>query len=150
MIAHKLHYLTVQDLLWINLQVTGSVQQFDYAKLEDGAYYQYGYGASANLLKQAGRFYNGLAHKNGFAAGNKATAFVAMAAFLVLNGRTLKVKDTAGAIDGIPAHEKGSADWVEANSLRDHDAEHHHYLPQEAIKVILAQYPKLISALAKS
>ena len=71
MVTHQLLYLTVQDLLWINLQVTGTVNKFDYARLEDGAFYQYGYGKSKDLLAQAARFYPGLKHKAAFTAGNE-------------------------------------------------------------------------------
>ncbi len=44
--SKSLKYLTVQDMLWINLQATKKVQHFRYALLEEATYYQYGYGAS--------------------------------------------------------------------------------------------------------
>lgn len=145
MVTHQLLYLTVQDLLWINLQVTGTVNKFDYARLEDGAFYQYGYGKSKDLLAQAARFYPGLKHKAAFTAGNEATAFVAFAAFLLLNGRVLKIKDTAGSLDDFPPV-NGLA-WVEKNTAPDPD--HHHYTEGEAMRTVLAKYPKLIAALSK-
>ena len=51
-----LQYLTVQDILWINLQVTKKVQHFNYARLEEATFYQYAYGDSNTLLPQAARF----------------------------------------------------------------------------------------------
>lgn len=48
--ACTLHYLTVQDVLWINLQATRKVQHFNYAKLEEATYCQYAYGESNTLL----------------------------------------------------------------------------------------------------
>src|SRR4051812_36157718 len=95
--AHQLgslKYLTVQDMLWINLQATKKVQHFNYAKLEEATYYQYGYGSSRDLGQQAGRFLTGFMKLHPFTAGNEATAFIGFAAFLLMNGKTLKLQDT--------------------------------------------------------
>jgi len=88
-----LKYLTVQDMLWINLQVTKKVQHFNYARLEEATFYQYGYGASKDLARQAGRFFSGFLKLHPFDAGNEATGFIGCAAFLLLNGSTLNVPD---------------------------------------------------------
>lgn len=90
----SLHYLTVQDLLFINLQVDKKVNAFDYARLEDASYFQYGYGQSTNILDQAARFYRGFSEKAPFTAGNEGTALVGVLAFLAINGYTLKGKES--------------------------------------------------------
>ncbi len=80
------HYLTVQDILWINQEVTNEAQPFKYAQLEEGTNFQYGYGKSENVLAQAGQFIQGFIRLRPFKAGNRATAFIAVLAFLKING----------------------------------------------------------------
>ncbi len=91
--ASKLEYLTIQDILWINLQVTKSVHRYDYATLEEAVFYQYAYGDSHDLLSQAARFLTGFLGKAPIASGNEATAFVASAAFLRINGMQLTISE---------------------------------------------------------
>jgi prophage maintenance system killer protein len=81
-----LNYLTVQDILWINLQITKKVQHFNYARLEEATFYQYAYGESNSLFPQADRFLSGFVKMHPFDSGNEATAFVACLAFLQVNG----------------------------------------------------------------
>jgi prophage maintenance system killer protein len=81
-----LNYLTVQDILWINLQITKKVQHFNYARLEEATFYQYAYGESNSLVPQADRFVSGFVKMHPFDAGNEATAFVACLGFLQVNG----------------------------------------------------------------
>lgn len=81
-----MNYLTIQDILWINLQVTKKVQHFNYARLEEATFYQYAYGESNTLFPQAARFVSGFVKMHPFDAGNDATAFVACLAFLKING----------------------------------------------------------------
>jgi prophage maintenance system killer protein len=89
----NLHYLTVQDMLWVNLQVTKKVQHFNYARLEEATFYQYSYGDSSSLIPQAGRFLTGFLKLHPFDAGNESTALIACATFLNINGAMLKVAD---------------------------------------------------------
>lgn len=98
----QLHTLTVQDVLWINLQVTNKVQHYQFAKLEEAVFYQYAYGSSTGLVPQTNRFVSGFLRMHPFDAGNEGTAFVAAAAFLLLNGKELGVKigDAAAWIEG--------------------------------------------------
>ena len=88
-----IQYLTVQDILWINLQVTGSPQDFRYADLEEATFYQYGYGGSTDLISQAARFLAGFMKKKPLTAGNQETAFFGCLAFLKLNGVDMEIKD---------------------------------------------------------
>jgi hypothetical protein len=78
----SLHYLTVQDILWINLQTTRRVNHFSYARLEEATFYQYAYGESNSLMPQAARFISGFLRM-----------LIAAAAFLVMNGATLELTD---------------------------------------------------------
>ena len=95
--ATAMKYLTVQDMLWINLQVTKKVQHFNYARLEEATYYQYGYGASRDIARQAGRFVGGFMKLHPFDAGNEGTALLGCAAFLLMNGLKLNVPDAEAA-----------------------------------------------------
>jgi len=92
--AAQLHYLTVQDILWINSQITGKVNTFNFAKLEEATYYQYAYGDSNHLVSQAARFLPGFLKMNSLEAGNHATAFVGVLTFLKINGMAIDLKDS--------------------------------------------------------
>lgn len=84
-------YLTVQDVLWINLQVTRTVNDFAFAKLEESVYQQYSYGDSLDVPGQASRLLKSMIAHNSISKGNTATAAVAYLAFLELNGYKLPV-----------------------------------------------------------
>jgi prophage maintenance system killer protein len=89
----NIHYLTVQDMLWINLQATKKVHHFNYARLEEATYYQYAYGESSSLIPQTGRFLTGFLKLHPFDAGNESTALIACGTFLRMNGAILDVTD---------------------------------------------------------
>jgi len=91
--AANLHYLTVQDILWINFQVTEKVHHFSFAKLEEATYYQYGYGESRSLVPQAARFLVGFPKLHPLEAGNDATTFIACLTFLKINGLIVDLQD---------------------------------------------------------
>jgi prophage maintenance system killer protein len=96
------HYLTVQDVLWINQEVTKESLAFKYAQLEEGTNYQYGYGKSENVLLQAGQFIQGFIRLRPFASGNRATAFISALAFLRINGYEIEL-DPADAREWVMA-----------------------------------------------
>lgn len=146
-----LHTLTVQDMLWLNLTLTGRVHEFDYATLEEATFLQYGYGASTNLVGQAARFLAGFPGKAPFPAGNEACAFFGALAFLELNGKTLELGDeeaTAWA-QGVWAS-PGSASTAISAKLSPTEPEHHHGIgaPQSLLTELIARYPKTAEALA--
>ena len=146
----KLHYLTVQDILWINLQATNKVQHFSYAKLEEATYYQYAYGESNELIGQAGRFLSGFLKMRPLEAGNEATAFIGLAAFLHINGLRLTVADEDAAL-----WMRNSAVSTEAARealLSVTDEEHDHHSPirpdvRAAIRGVMSRYPRTIADL---
>lgn len=90
------NYLTLQDVLWINLQILKRTERFDAMRLEEATFYQYGYGKSEDLLLQAGRLLAGFSRQAPFDSGNDATAFVATLAFLAMNGVHTTLNDDHG------------------------------------------------------
>lgn len=148
-----MHYLTVQDMIWISMQVTKKTQPFNYAKLEEATFYQYAYGHSASLINQAGRFLSGFAQKKPFAVGSEATAFIGAVAFLKMNGMTINLSDDT------------AASWVERTS-RDSTAAtealtdiavpdesyHPHAEPsvRDAVHGVIDAYPKTLSLLSRA
>jgi prophage maintenance system killer protein len=84
-----IHYLTVQDVLWINQEVTKRVNDFKFAQLEEATYAQYAYGKSKGVLTQAAQFLATFLKLKPFTSGNRATAFVAALTFLKMNGYEL-------------------------------------------------------------
>ncbi|MCS7300616.1 MAG: hypothetical protein NZ556_03580 [Fimbriimonadales bacterium] len=99
-------YLTLQDLIWINSEVTRSPQPYSYDCLEEATYYQYSYRQSRDVPLQAARFLWGYLKYRPFARGNLATALIATLAFLHLNGYDTHLP---------PEH---AADWIEQVALR--------------------------------
>jgi len=149
--ASTLHYLTVQDVLWINLQATKKVHHFSYARLEEATFYQYAYGNSNSLLPQAARFVRGFLKMHPLEAGNEVTAFIALMTFLRMNGRCISLSDSAAPqwFD-LVAHGKDSAlDSIAAIShpIVDH---HHDGKPdiRGFIQANMSEYPETIRTLA--
>ncbi len=91
-----MHYLTLQDMIWLNLQLTKKEQVFDVLQLEEATFYQYALGDSRGLAEQAARFVVGFRKMSPFAAGNDACAFIGMAAFIEANGKTFDLPDEKG------------------------------------------------------
>lgn len=112
-------------MLWLNLQVTQSVQHYRFADLEEATFYQYQYGQSTDVPKQAARFLSGFLEKAPFAEGNELTAAVAFHAYLALNGYTTQVVDADTLI-------RLGQNYAEPESLlivakpQDHDHGHDH------------------------
>jgi prophage maintenance system killer protein len=146
----SLQYLTVQDILWINLQVTKKVQRYNYAKLEEAAFYQYAYGESKDLVNQTARFIPGFLKMRPFEVANEVTAFVASNSFLLLNGRELKVKDGIEAENWFAkASDKKEVHTAicDGTEIDPHD---HHLDVRGAVDKVLKTYPKTIEALRKT
>lgn len=125
---NDLVYLTVQDILWINLQVTQKINKFKYNKLEQGTFYQYGYGGSTDVLGQATRFYQGFIKDQPFDDGNEQTALVAFLAFLKLNGYSVAVE---------PSWRETFDPTVAAERAKPVEGHHHAPTPQDAIQSVL-------------
>jgi len=120
----SLHYLTVQDMLWVNLQLTKKVQPFRYADLEEATFYQYGYGESTSVIPQATKFLTGFMKMAPFDDGNAPTALVGCLAFLKINGIELDVPDLATWFGAIKS---GSAEALDSIEKVAHEDAHGHH-----------------------
>lgn len=86
-------YLTVQDVLWLHLQLTGRPPRFRYAALEEATFQQYGYGSSLDVPAQAQRVLAAFVKKRPFDQANTASGLVVALAFLAINGYDLALDD---------------------------------------------------------
>lgn len=89
---NMIHYLTVQDVLWINNEVAKKVNSYKFAQLEEATFFQYGYGKSEDVIAQAGGFVEGFMKLRPFESGNKGTAFISALTFLVINGYEIELE----------------------------------------------------------
>jgi prophage maintenance system killer protein len=146
-----INYLTLQDVLYLSLQLTKSPQPFDYARLEEAVFYQYAPGQSTDLAKQGARFLSGFARMRPFEAGNDAVAFAGLIAFLEANGRSLNVSDESGVAwfhsvvaDRGLAEESIRERWGEGPEV--------HGVPdwESICDDVIARYPKTLFALGVS
>lgn len=148
----KMHYLTVQDVIWINLQITKRSQSFNYARLEEATFCQYGYGQSSSVVSQAGRLLASFAQKKPFASGNEATAFVACMAFLKMNGCDVQLSDdtAVGWVDRASRDSSFAAQAIaEVSSGEDTHAEGHEPDVRDVVHEILEEYPKTLMLTAR-
>lgn len=136
----SLHYLTVQDMIWINHCVTGKVCAFRYDVLEEATYYQYGYGASTDISAQAVRFLQGFGKKNPFTEGNEATGFVGFVAFLRANGKDVKIS-AAEAKKLMEA----PADFIASAPIRDGHAGHVEPDFRAIVQGVLAEFGSVLT-----
>ena len=146
--ASQLHYLTVQDVLWINQQITEKIETFHYAKLEEATYYQYAYGESRDVISQSARFLVGFPKMNPLEAGNAATTFVSLLTFLQLNGYHITLKDSE-AVAWYESVQSGSAKASDAiKAIAKQDLGHHHPADvRSVVKDVLRDYSNAITAL---
>lgn len=140
--AEKIKYLTVQDVLWANLQITRRVNHFNHARLEEATYTQYAYGANTDLPAQAARFLSGFTRLAPLDKGNAATAFVCALAVLRLNDQELHLADAEGPAWLAGVLEK-RVSGAEAMSAAARPSEHHHHDvgPRDAIRAVIDAYP---------
>ncbi|MFM9872488.1 MAG: Fic family protein [Fimbriimonadaceae bacterium] len=150
-----LNTLTVQDMMWVNMQICKRQMPWNFATLEEATFNQYSYGDSMDLVGQAARFLTGFAKLMPFVKGNEATAFVGMVAFLGLNGMDLHLDD-AGALDWVNGVlGEDSAAGVRAKLevlIEEHDLHLHHGVPdvRGIMGDVLARFPETVAALMKS
>ncbi len=147
----KLHYLTVQDILWINLQATKKVQHFSYARLEEATFYQYAYGDSQELLDQAGRFLAGFVRMRPLDAGVEATAFLALATFLRINQTRLQLDDgraVAWFREAVGSIETAREALLSVAESEEHP--HHDLRPdvRAAVRAVMGCYPETVAELS--
>jgi len=142
----SLHYLTVQDVLWINLQITKRVNPFNYAKLEEATYYQYAYGDSHNVIHQAARLATGFLKLQPLEVGNAATNFVALITFLRINGLSEKLADSKGGTWFESLDAGSSLNAVESIATKSGD--HHGATDiRTTVSEVIRDYPKTLKSL---
>jgi len=142
----SLNYLTVQDVLWINRQLTKRDVPFQFATLEEATFYQYAYGSSADAVGQAARLIGGFRKLAPFAEANDATAFVATLAFLRLNGQSVSLKDK----DAAAWFERAQADGSVVSEISAAGHGHHGDPdPRAEMQAVFDAYPKTLDSLLK-
>lgn len=142
----SLHYLTVQDVLWINLQLTKKVNHFSFAKLEEATYYQYAYGTSSSVIPQSARLAVGFRKLQPLEVGNDGTAFVAFLTFLKVNGVEIKLADSKAAEFFSDLDLATGPSAIEAICKQTEDG-HGEANVREAISEIIRAYPKTLKSL---
>lgn len=83
--------------MWLHSQVAGTTTDWSWARLEEAVAYQYPYGSGNALAARAANFAVGMVKIKPFPSHNRATAFIAMTAFLALNGHALHIDDKEAA-----------------------------------------------------
>lgn len=146
----KLHTLTVPDMLWINLQVTKDTQQYNYARLEEAVFCQYGYGDSHEVLAQAGQFLTGFRRLRPFTHGNAACAFIGTLVFLEINGYSVELdEDAAGDWANAIWASPGTAVAEITARAHKHEGDDHAEIPDGRLFAgdLLAKYRGVIATL---
>ena len=135
-----LTYLTVQDMLWLNLQLTKQSRPFPFAKLEEATFLQYGYGASQDLLGQAARFMTGFAKLAPFGEKDKQTALLGTVAFLRANGYRLNVpvSEAASWVERVTSGQIKADEAIQQLALADDHG--HEPSVVECLRSALAEY----------
>ena len=148
--AAALTTLTVQDMLWVNLQITKKSGGFNFATLEEAVYNQYGYGDSVDVIGQAATFVTEFVRMKPFEKGNGASAFVGLVAFLECNGKSLRVEPEKALdwVRGIWA-DPGSAEGAIAAMVDDHHVHLKHGVPEVRAAVVdaLKKYESAVATL---
>lgn len=149
----KLFTLTVPDVLWINLQVTGAPQAYSFATLEEGTFYQFKNGRNDDFAGQAARFLTGFRKLAPFASGNESTAFVGCVAFLEMNGLTLAVGDNEAAewLAMVWDNPETGRNMI-AEKIVEHELHGRHGVPDcsEIVESILERFSGTVQALSNS
>ena len=146
-----MHYLTVQDILWINHEATREVLPYKYAQLEEATFGQYAYGESSDAITQAAKFLSSFGRLRPFEHGNRATAFIAVLTFLSLNGYTIALKPE----NALTWYEKASGRASDAraailNAIAEGDPQPMDIKPavRTAVRDVMKMYAEAIASLA--
>ena len=146
-----MHYLTLQDMIWLNLQLTKSTGEYDSEPLEEATFYQYALGDSQGVAAQAARFLIGFRKMSPFAEGNDACAFIGMAAFIEANGHAFDLADEKGVewLQGVQDRPEIATDAVKAK-LREAETEAKYGVPDmhEICGRLIERYQATLSTLA--
>jgi len=147
--ADKLRYLTTQDLLWLNMEITGEPQTYRFDKLEEATAYQYTRG-QYDPHTQAARFALGWRRQRPFHQGNEATGFVATLAFLHANDIPLTLEDGQALAwwRDLPSDPSSLTQALQGATQAGHVHAYHNVVDfKEILLEILAAYPEAVAAL---
>ena len=141
-----MHYLTVQDVLWIHLQIAKKLGKFSFASLEEATNYQYAYGKSHDVLSQASKFFIGFIAKSPFDSANRAVAFATGVVFLELNGYHFnpKEKDLVGWLERASNSATSKATIEGSTTLLEHA---HHIESRALANLVIEKYGSTIQKL---
>ncbi|MBX3096511.1 MAG: hypothetical protein KF812_06585 [Fimbriimonadaceae bacterium] len=145
----ELRYLTVPDLLWLNLELTGNPQTYRFDKLEEVCAYQYGRG-TFDPIHQAARLALGWKRQRPFQTGNDACGFVSVHAFLMANDLPVEMDDVSGAAwwSSLPTDSVTLASELRAMSRQGHIHDYHNVVDyREILGGIIRQYAESLAAL---
>ncbi|MBV6458662.1 MAG: hypothetical protein HONBIEJF_01796 [Fimbriimonadaceae bacterium] len=140
-----LNYLTVQDILFAHFRIVGQPIPFQYDKLEEATFCQYGYGGSSDLTGQAANFATGFRKLQPFVTANRAVGFVALLAFLACNGKATGLTDD-DALDWFETASVASSKDAIDQAVTDADS-HDRPTAQQAILAVIARFPRSIEEL---
>ena len=141
-----MHYLTVQDVIWIHLQITKNQEAFSFANLEEATSYQYAYGKSHDVLAQAARFVPGFVAKSPFATGNRAVAFASGIVFLELNGLHFN-PNAKDLVDWFGQASNPTTSRASIESAIEKNPGIHHATARTVAEAVIAQYEATIKKL---
>jgi prophage maintenance system killer protein len=148
-----MNYLTLQDVLFLNLKLTGSPQAFEYDRLEEATFYQYAPGQSTDLARQGARFLTGFVKMRPFATGNEATAFAGLVVFLEANGKSFRLSDeeAAGWVAALLNVRDLAVEAIRERLVDSHTHIEHGVPAFERIsESVVFRYPKALAALSQS
>lgn len=148
----QVHYLTIQDILWINLQITDGLKKYSQARLEEAGYLQYGHGSSQDVVTQATQFLTKFSSHRPFESGNLGTAFVGFLTFLAMNGKELHLSDE-DAYDWVQSvwNDPENAQAKIEVLLSEHEAHGEHGVPEtnEIATEMLKKYSDTLERISK-
>ncbi len=145
--AQAVNVLTVQDHLFINLQVSKKQHNWNYARLEEAVFYQYGYGTSTDVLGQAARYANNFSRKAPFAAANVATGFVGLLSFLKINGYEFDLAPADAGQWWQILRNSGDATKGKLTEFAQVEEHSQHVEVSDVIQGILSTYSEAIAAM---
>jgi len=143
-------YLTTQDVLWINHQITGESYAFREAELLEVVSQQYTYGANHDFLSNAARFATAFQGRDVIDHAGLATNFVALLAFSKLNGYDVTLTDEAAAgwYTEIGKDRFKAAEALEVGLRREeHQHDSHNPPVRVTVQDVIAAYPETIKKL---
>ncbi len=135
--------------MWLSQQLTKGQQRWNFLRLEEAVNYQYAYGDSTDVVRQAGRLVKGWRSQRPFQQGNDACGFAGLIAFLRANGHDLDLTDDT-ALAWVRGVWQGgdAAEAIQAKLMEAHLHLQHGVPPFKAIlTAVMEEFPQTLAAL---